>query len=56
MVGSAGRYMSIESGVKADRSANRTSSGGVRVGRVVGAVIGRARRRISREALAGLNF
>ena len=40
MVGSAGRYMSIESGVKADRSARRTSSNGVRPGRAMAVVIG----------------
>ena len=57
MVGSAGRYMSIESGVKADSSASRTSSGGVRVGRVAVAVIGGGREtHITRGRSPALNF
>ena len=42
ITGSAGRYMSIDSGVKDDSSASRTSSSGVRVGRVAVVVIGLA--------------
>ena len=33
ITGSAGRYMSIDSGVKDDSSASKISSSGVRVGR-----------------------
>src|SRR5262252_11163640 len=40
ITGSAGRYMSIDRGVKADRSANRASSSGVSVGRVMVVVMG----------------
>src|SRR6187402_182438 len=42
ITGSAGRYMSIDSGVKAESSASRTRRGGVRDGRVEVEVIGLA--------------
>src|SRR5262249_24330006 len=40
ITGSAGRYMSIERGVKADNSAKRASRSGVSVGRVMVVVMG----------------
>src|SRR6516225_4265039 len=39
ITGSAGRYMSIDSGVKAERSASSASSNGVSVGRVMVVVV-----------------
>ena len=42
ITGSAGKYMSIESGVKADKRASTASSNGVRVGRVVVVILRRS--------------